>query len=447
MRKSSKPLSFVYQTTLILALLLLLDSGSANAQQPSVTNRPVDPGPRLGPAGAGLPFSTLSSADLVAFNAGQDSFTEVEAVPNGLGPRFNADSCGGCHAQPAIGGSSPSVNPQFAAASRLGAHNLIPAFITQNGPVREARLRRNPDGSAAGGVVALFTIAGRADALGCTATQPNFDQLLRGNNLTFRIPTPVFGSGLMESIPDAALVANLASNGQAKNNVGIRGRLNTSGNDGTITRFGWKAQNKSLLIFAGEAYNVEEGITSELFPNERDNIPGCMFNGTPENYTGTGAATAVLSWADIIQFTNFMRGLAPPTPAAATDSTTRGSQVFVQVGCAMCHTPVLTSGASSHASLSNQPVRLYSDLAIHHMGQGLDDAVSQGSAGTDEFRTAPLWGVGKRLFLLHDGRAANLLDAIAAHASQGSESTQVINAYNALQTSQKQDLINFLRSL
>ena len=113
----------------------------------------------------------------------------------------------------------------------------------------------------------------------------------------------------------------------------------------------------------------------------------------------------------------------------------------------MCHTPSLTTGASSRSEFNNKPVPLYSDLAVHHMGQGLDDAVSQGDAGTDEFRTAPLWGVGQRLFFLHDGRAANLMDAINAHSGRGSEASQVIDGFNRLPPPMQQDLLNFLRSL
>ena len=441
MKLNMKPLSFLYHS--LPALLL---SVSLLAQQAPLNNRPTDPGPRLGPSSAGLPLA-MGSADLAAFNAGKDVFSEVDGTSEGLGPRFNLDSCAGCHAQPAIGGSSPVINPQIAVASRNGAHNQIPAFITQNGPVRVARMRRTPDGSAAGGVVDLFTIAGRVDAPGCNVAQPDFNQLARNNNLTFRIPTPVFGGGLIEAIPDSTLLANLAANTVAKGARGIKGRFNTNGNDGTITRFGWKAQNKSLLIFAGEAYNVEQGVSNEVFPQERDNIPGCTFKMAPEDFTHPEAPTALASYSDTVHFANFMRNLAPPQPAPATDSSTRGSQIFSQVGCATCHTPSLTTGPSARPEFNNKPVPLYSDLALHHMGHDLDDAVSQGDASTDEFRTAPLWGAGQRLFFLHDGRANNLLDAISAHASPGSEATQVVDAFRALPTKLQQDLLNFLRSL
>src|SRR6266436_5903653 len=223
----------------------------------------LDPGPRGGAAGAGGPLPGLSQDELNFFTAATDVFNEVEAVADGLGPRFNLDSCGGCHIQPAAGGSSPTTNPQVANATANGAKNVVPAFITANGPVREARLVRNPDGTPDGGVHDLFVITGRADAPGCNIKQPDFAAAIAARNIIFRIPTPVFGTGLVEAVSDTSLQTALTGNAHQKGSLGISGVFNRSGNDGTITRFGWKAQNKSLLIFSGEAYNVEMGGTAD----------------------------------------------------------------------------------------------------------------------------------------------------------------------------------------
>ena len=203
------------------------------------------------------------------------------------------------------------------------------------------------------------------------------------------------------------------------------------------------------------------GISNQLFPQERDETPGCLFTARPNdtvNFTTTptpsaASNTAVLS--DIEAFANFMRMLAPPTPAPATSPTEKGRTVFENVGCAHCHTPSFTtgkmiaSGSSTvpSAALSNQPVNLFSDLLVHHMGKDLADGITQGGAGPDEFRTAPLWGVGQRIFFLHDGRTNNLVDAISAHKSPGSEANKVVERFSSLSTPEKQDLINFLRSL
>src|SRR5271156_6329788 len=289
------------------------------------------------------------------FTAAQLRFQEVDsvsgAIPNetgsGLGPGFNSNSCASCHAQPAIGGSSPAVNPQFSMANLDGATNQLPEFILSNGPVRETRFIRNPDGTPDGGVHDLFTIAGRSDAPNCHLAQPDFAAAIAANNIIFRIPTPVFGAGLVENVPDAGLQASVATLAHLRSSLGISGHFNTSGNDGTITRFGWKAQNKSLLIFAGEAYNVEMGVTNELFPNERNTTTGCAFNPTPEDTTNftdtTNSASAASDFAsDVTNFAMFMRLLAPPTPATPGATPTASS-----TGTSTTATPSATTTASS----------------------------------------------------------------------------------------------------
>jgi CxxC motif-containing protein (DUF1111 family) len=462
----------------------------------------TDPGPRGGAAGAGGKFSTLNTNETTFFLDALARFQEVDSVSGGiagetgvgLGPTFNGNSCAMCHAQPAVGGSSPGLtskqhpvpNPQVALATLDHATNTVPSFITVNGPVREARFisTGNSNSPLDGGVHGLYTIKGRSDANGCELAQPDFATQLANHNVIFRIPTPTFGLGLVENTPDATLQANLAANAAQKSQLGIGGKLNTSGNDGTVTRFGWKAQNKSLLIFAGEAYNVEQGVSNEEFPNERSAVAGCVFNPTPEdstnivnpdNNTLSGSASAMSS--DTVNFAAFMRLSAPPAPTTASASETHGQSLFGTVGCALCHSPSLTTAQfSAFTGMANVTYHPYSDFAVHHMGSNLADGINQGAAGPDEFRTAPLWGVGQRLFFLHDGRTSDLLQAIEAHSSPGgscvisesflqfqangsffqpfsqsftcgSEANQVISAFNALKASDKQDLLNFLRSL
>jgi CxxC motif-containing protein (DUF1111 family) len=350
----------------------------------------------------------------------------------------------------------------------------MPWFEAQNGPAREARFVQS-NGVADGGVHNLFVITGRSDAGSCNIAQPTFTPAgnpvsgLGGNrNIVFRIPTPTLGAGLIEAIPDSAILANQSANAAAKSQAGVRGHANAiqggntnlSANDGTVTRFGWKAQNKSLLMFAGEAYNVEMGISNQLFPQERDETPNCQ-GGQPtpndtDNFPPPGApdvTTAVLS--DIEAFADFMRLLAPPTPAAPTASTVHGNALFVSTGCALCHTPSMTTAraistgsyVSPSAALSNRPVNLFSDLLVHHMGSALADGITQGQAGPDEFRTAPLWGLGQRVYFLHDGRTSNLIQAISYHASQGSEANRTVQNFQSLDPHDQQDLLNFLRSL
>ena len=463
----------------------------------STTWAQVDPGVRSG-AINGQPGATSTSPLPLAsvsanspsgihdfFSDGLSRFQNSEVVAhgqnNGLGPRFNLDACSGCHMQPTIGGSGGRTNPQYTVVQTgmAGPGNTIPGFITPNGPTREARFPFffNSNGTVNtsapnGGVETLFTVSGLQYATNCNILQPNYAAAEAANNVIFRIPTPVFGAGLIENIDDSTLMAIRAAN--ASNTLGVSGTFNHNGNDGTISRFGWKAQNKSLLIFAGEAYNVEMGITSEMFPQDRPlpeeevqghGLPaGCLnltTTGYPEDTTnftptsgqaGTMAANATIL-SDVEAFAQFMRLLAPPVPSTTTPggatSISAGRQLFSSIGCALCHTPSINKTQASHItpSLSGQTVAAFSDFEIHHMGTRLADNVSQGTAGGDQFRTAPLWGLGQRIFFLHDGSLNNVYSAIDAHRSNGSEASQVTTNFFSLSTAQQQEILNFLRSL
>ncbi|HXA35906.1 MAG TPA: di-heme oxidoredictase family protein [Steroidobacteraceae bacterium] len=440
---------------------------------------PIDPGVRHAVADNGppLPLPGLTALELAFFQDGLARFSSVKVVVSptgdnsGLGPRYNSNQCSSCHLQPFVGGSSPAQNPLLAVASSDGAANRVPWFITANGPIREARFVASADGVPDGGVHDLFVITGRSDAGSCNIAQPDFAPAGNGltgqggnRNIVFRIPTPLLGAGLIEAIPDAAILANARANSAEKRRLGVSGHpnahqggnVNRSANDGTITRFGWKAQNKSLLLFSGEAYNVEMGVSNLLFPQERDETTACQGGNLTPNDTSTfasAAPTGVLS--DMEAFADFMRTLAAPVPAPPSASSQHGSALFASVGCALCHTPALITGAAvangdentPSAALSNQQARLFSDLLLHHMGTRLADGITQGAAGPDEFRTAPLWGVGQRVFFLHDGRTGNLIQAINMHASEGSEANQVVQNFSELSAQDQQDLINFLRSL
>jgi CxxC motif-containing protein (DUF1111 family) len=472
--------SHVSKTAIAVVLSLLswaTLSAAANAAA-------ADPG--LRPASTtdtfGNPVTGLTTDQTTLFLNGQATFKEVETNATGLGPRFNLDSCVGCHAFPTHGGSSPVVNPQVALATAFGANNTVPTFLTTNGPIREARFKFTANGTRDGGVHSLFVISGRVDgsvsAAGCTAVQENFNAQYQKGNVSLRIPTPTYGLGLMENIPDTTLTANLAANAGQKAQLGISGHLNTDANDGRISRYGWKAQNVSLLLFSGEAYNVEEGITNELFQTERDLTSSCQLDTVPNDITGATSPVVEANLnSDITNFALYMRFLAPPTPSTSlpggATSISNGKATFSNIGCAMCHTPALQTDNTTVVALAKQTAALYSDIAVHKMGPALADNILQGSAAGDEFRTAPLWGLGQRVYFLHDGRTSDLVQAIQDHASGGSagngngrgnnelsnnwgsgnsqfgpsEANRVIANYNALTSSQQQDLLNFLRSL
>jgi CxxC motif-containing protein (DUF1111 family) len=459
----------------VLSLAVLFLAGMAFAQ--------TDPGVQSASRGTGgtiIDPAKDPNGFTAFFNDGLTRFQAVETVSGsanvGLGPRFNANQCSSCHAQPAAGGSGAAVNPQFLFTSNgVAPSDTTPSFITANGPTVEVRFPFFLTASGAantkapnGGVEDLFTVTGRPDAGSCSLAQPNFSAAQAADDIIFRIPTPVFGAGLIENLDDSTLLANQAAN--LVNSLGISGSFNRNGNDGTISRFGWKAQNKSLHIFTGEAYNVEMGISNELFPQDRPlpeedqqgtGLPASCLNlggaGYPEDTSNPNSTPNAAVLDDVSAFANFMRFLAPPTPGevmlngqqVAATSIANGSALFSSIGCATCHnpTPGTTQASNFAPGLSNIPVPAFSDLEIHKMGIRLEDQVSQGGAGGTQFRTAPLWGLGQRIFLLHDGRTTDLYTAIVDHKSSGSEANVVVTHFSSLTTKQQQDLLNFLRSL
>jgi CxxC motif-containing protein (DUF1111 family) len=275
----------------------------------------------------------------------EETFNEVEVTEDGLGPRFNLDSCGGCHSHPSVGGSSPASNPQVAMATAFGAQNVVPSFITKNGPIREVRFKSDNQ------VHALFVITGRSDIPSdanppCTIKQEDFEQELQKDNVIFRIPTPLFGAGMVEGIPDAAIRDNLRANADSKQKLGIGGKL-PSIVRGNLGRFGWKAQHSNLVDFAGEAYNVEMGITNEVSKKEIEQNEDCQYAEIPNSPKERGVPS------DVELFAEFMRVLPPPNSNAKDDS---GRLIFDKLGCNLCHTPELAG------------VQLFSDLLLHDMG-------------------------------------------------------------------------------
>lgn len=487
-----------------------------------------DPGVRNGAPGAGGPLNGLTANELSMFSEGQQRAIQLEAVcdscsdltlgtfvdpakanfvtqtnSSGLGTRFNGDQCLGCHNSPALGGSggfmvpnpqdppekqrSPE-NPMFdLIPHRKGATNKVPSFIHQFGPIREVRFVKKPDGTPDGGVHQLFTIVGRSDIFPagapntCTAEalpSTDFETEFKNGNVRFRIPLQLYGLGILDGIQDREILGRHDTTAALRRELGIAGIPNRSGNDGTITRFGWKAQNKSITIFAGEAYNAEMGVTTDLFPQAVDESPLCTADKSePNDITRFDADDArnqgfnnpLHELPDWLMFGIYMRFLDAPKPVELTASAQRGQHLFGSgpdnpgVGCVACHTATMvTPPQSETAALEKLTVHPYSDLLIHHMGKKLADDITQGAATGDMFRTTPLWGIGQRMFFLHDGRTNDLLAAIHAHFSLpsdcekddhsstcygASEANAVIRRFDKLSAEDKQAILDFLRSL
>lgn len=446
---------------LIVGLLRLTANMVVHAQSAS------DPGVRGGPPGAGNWYTSLPSDMMEQFQILFSNFVEQNEVTTGaggdtlrtgLGPRFDSNSCNSCHAYPAVGGSSPPENNLFSVYQLNGDQNAMPFFETPNGPTLVARFPfqsdlQTPDGH----VHQLFVITGRSDAGGCNIQQPDFVSAAAQNNLIFRNTTPTFGGGMLELIRNSDIINNGLTICNSSQNLGVCGHPNIMA-DGSVGRFGWKAQDRSLLIFAAEAYNVEEGVTNNFFPNETDETPGCVLNPLPEDHIDFNPTVPPKMFpGDPERFAITMRFFAPPTPGTCpggvASSCTNGATQFAAVGCALCHTPSFTTPASVIPPLSNAQANLYSDVLLHHMGPCNADNVAQGNAAGDEFRTSPLWGVGQRIFFMSDGRTTDIVQAIEDHSCAGnsqypaSEANQVITNFNALSEQNQQDLINFLRSL
>ena len=371
---------------------------------------PIRPAPR--PAfGDPLPGLTVDLQS--AFAAGLEEFTNVETPATGLGPIFNNVSCVACHSVPSAGGSSDILVTRF---GRM-VHGQFDPMIDQGGSLLQ-----------------LFAI------------NPAAQEVIprEANIIAHRQSTPLFGLGLIEAIPDNTI----AQYAHQPKPDGVRGRAamveDIVSGQLRVGRFGWKAQQATLLAFAGDAYLNEMGITSRFFPVE--NAPNgnelllAEFDLTadPEDQVDP-----VTDKSDIDHAADFMRYLAPPPRPAPTLVARQGEAIFGQVGCAICHVPVLQTGPNAIAALNRKPVNLYSDLLLHDMGS-LGDGIAQADAGTHEMRTAPLWGVGSSAPYLHDGRARNLDEAVRAHDG---EATPSRNRYSRLSAMQRSQLMAFLESL
>ncbi|HET7867135.1 MAG TPA: di-heme oxidoredictase family protein [Burkholderiaceae bacterium] len=405
-----------------------------------------DPGPRNEAPASGEPLAGLNHDQLVAFDEGKAVFRKEFNVKDGLGPTMNLDNCEGCHTQPATGGTSGPFNPQVAFAAKRSATNAVPPFISSNGPARLAFFVKNADGSPDGILRNLFTIAGRADApADCKLAQPDFNKEFKANNIATRISLPLFGDGLIEQVPDQVLIDNLASDAAAKAALGIRGKIANAG------RLGRKAQFNAISNFSAGAFSFLLGLSNDFFPLEAASTAACQVAPVPNLVANFSAGSVGEGLSDNEKVATFIRFLAPPVRSADSPggkaSIDHGKQVFKDVGCALCHTPQLRTGNASIAVLANKDFNPYTDLLVHDMGTGLADGIQQGVVNGQEWRTMPLWGLGQRLFLLHDGRTTDLHEAILAHKSPGSESSAVVDKFNALPDKDAQDMLNFLRSL
>jgi CxxC motif-containing protein (DUF1111 family) len=366
------------------------------------------------------PLEELTAVELAAFLRGDAEFGRSFMAADGLGPIFNDVSCAACHSGD---GRGHLRNILF----RIGepSNDML---ASSGGPQIQTR--------AINGATAETLPAGVA--------------------VSRRLPPAVFGVGLIEAIPDAAILQH--ADPDDADGDGISGRANVvyarpyvphdapgGGVGPLVGRFGRKAQVSSLIEQVVEAYHQDMGITSDFVPFE---------NVNPKDVAGTLAADGVadpeVTTATVMSVVNYVRFLAPPRPGPMTERRSQGEQSFTDIGCASCHVRSLRTGAHPVAALAGRDVVAYSDFLLHDMGDGLADHRPDGAATGREWRTAPLWGI--RLvrdfldgqgFFLHDGRARTIDEAIRLH---GGEAAPARDRYVGLTDAQREALLDFVGS-
>ena len=365
------------------------------------------------------PFEALTRDELAAFARGDAEFGRPFFPADGLGPLFNNVSCASCHSGDGRGRPENAlirfgVGPDFALA--LGGPQL-------------------QDRAIAGAVP---------------------EKLPAGVPSSTRLPPPVFGVGLIEAIPDATILAR--ADPHDANGDGISGRANLVappdwvpfnepgvGPGPVAGRFSRKAQVAGLFQQTVSAYHQDMGITSDFLPFE---------NVNPLALSSSHAADRVgepeVSSAAVRSVVEYLRMLAPPAPGDETEQVIRGRAVFTEVGCNKCHVPTLRTGPHRIPALANRDAELYSDLLLHDLGEALSDGRVDGDAEAGEWRTAPLWGLrimrdflDGEAFLLHDGRARSVEEAVALH---GGEAAKVRAAFLARSAQDQADLVHFAES-
>jgi CxxC motif-containing protein (DUF1111 family) len=364
----------------------------------------------------GDPLIGLTPTEFSEFRLGLADFTEVETAEDGLGPAFNATSCAVCHSVPAIGGTSVVLETRA-------------AYMDDAGEFRGL-------GTAGDTLMHLFSVPPHS----CQSIIP--DDV---NVIAHRAPIPLFGAGLVEHIPDDTLLA--LEDPFDRNRDSVSGRaaviLDVATGKRRVGRFGWKAQQATLLAFSGDAYRNEMGITNDLFPQEfafgvtEAQMKRCDLRPDPED-----VRDPLTQRRGIDNFEAFMRFLAPVSRGPIDDAGRDGERIFTAAGCAACHVPALVTGPDPNPLFDRKSVPLFSDLLLHDIGTG--DGIQQGAASSDEMRTPALWGLRLRRPLLHDGSASTIEDAILRHRREGELAQR---GFAQMAPDDRLRLLAFLRSL
>lgn len=389
------------------------------------------------------PAANLADEERARFQAGRSPF-DFRWEPPMLGPLFNNNSCLGCHAVNGRGSSQIGMGPTSQALVRVsltdgepevpGGPVPVPGYGTQlqdhaTVGVPEVRITLQwietafplGDGELVG------VREPRLDVVGFTG-----DAMPQGTHYSYRIAPPMIGLGLLEAISEDTL-RELADPEDADGD-GISGRINEVWDPveqrTRVGRFGWKANNPSLLVQCAGAFNGDIGMTSRIFPE-------------PD-----GMQDLANQQLDDIAF--FASTIGVPAAAPRDDKAMRGRSLFSSFGCASCHTPTLETGDHPIAAVAHQRIHPFTDMLLHDMGDRLTDARTDFLAQGVEWRTPPLWGIGltKMIFpmatYMHDGRARTLDEAILWH---GGEAMNAREAFRMASAADRAALIAFLETL
>jgi CxxC motif-containing protein (DUF1111 family) len=365
----------------------------------------------------GDPLPGLTTEQLALFREGKTVFEKEFKADEGLGPTFNGISCAACHftsiRTPVSGGPSSASVTRFARIKDDGSFDPLPG----------------------GSLLQLMAIEPE-----CREVVPS-----DANVMIKRTTTSAFGAGLMEAIPDETILASADPDEADRDGVSGRAQIVVDPATGRerVGRFGWKAQQATLLGFSADAFQGEMGITNDLFPAEQlpngDATRLARCDRVPDVEDKVDPATGRRG---IDKLANFQRLLGAPPRGVITAEVMQGEDVFKAIGCAACHVPQLMTGASDVAALNLKSVPLYSDLLLHDIGTG--DGIVQGRASGREFRTPPLWGLRSRQLFHHDGRGITIEQAISQHAGEAAQSK---TKFDQLSAAERLKLLAFLSSL
>ncbi|RRU70318.1 thiol oxidoreductase [Stutzerimonas xanthomarina] len=420
-----------------------------------------------------MPSANLAPMRRLDFSVGNSFFRNPWVIApasttarDGLGPLLNTNACQNCHIKDGRG--HPPAPDATSAVSML-VRLSIPAGPEHAEVVRERGIAPEPSyggqlqdmaipGVAPEGKVRLRYSSEQvrfADGTEVELRRPEIElnDLAYGDmhpetRMSLRIAPPMIGLGLLEAIPEEALLAN--ADPDDRNGDGISGRPNRvfdqTSRQTVIGRFGWKAGQPSLNQQNADAFFNDMGLSTSLFSGS-----SCTDRQTECRAMPDGGEPEVSD--DILaQVLFYTRNLGVPARRNVDDpQVLAGKTLFHRAGCQSCHVPQFTTAAdAAEPELANQLIRPYTDLLLHDMGEGLADDRAEFEANGREWRTPPLWGIGLtqavsgHTQLLHDGRARNLLEAILWHGGEAEKARQIVLGYDQ---NERTALLSFLESL